>query len=240
MEDHRCELATAHGSFSPSRRHARRLGALPRLTCGAVMAGLVLTALAQPAPGAEPPLDQLMRDLLHPATAVRDAALRDVVRRGERAAIPGLIDILPFDLFLDSSAANALDRLTGAGFGHDWRRWVEWLAGREDVRPHRDYATWKGSLFQLIDPAFGEFLHAGVKHRVRLEEVQWGGVRKDGIPALTNPRHLPAAAATYLTADELVLGIAARGDARAYPLRIMDWHEMANDVVGGVPISIAY
>ena len=30
------------------------------------------------------------------------------------------------------------------------------------------------------------------------------------------------------------------GDARAYPLRILDWHEMANDVVGGVPVSIAY
>ena len=51
---------------------------------------------------------------------------------------------------------------------------------------------------------------------------------------------MPARAATYLTSDELVLGLVVRGEARAYPLRIMDWHEMANDVVGGVPISIAY
>jgi hypothetical protein len=135
---------------------------------------------------------------------------------------------------------SALGGLTGQAFGHDWRRWVEWLAEREDVRPHRDYTAWKASLLQRIDPTFGEFLYPGVKHRARLEEIQWGGVRKDGIPALTNPRHVPARAATYLTPDELVLGLVVRGEARAYPLRIMDWHEMANDVVGGVPISIAY
>jgi Protein of unknown function (DUF3179) len=227
--------------LSPLRsRRGPRPTALPRLAWRALVAGFALAALDPTASRAEPALDQLMRDLLHPDTVVREAALRDVVRRGERAAVPGLIDILRFDLFLDSSVANALDRLAGASFGHDWRLWVEWLAERDDVRPHRDYAAWKGALFALIDPAFSEFLHAGVKHRARLEEIQWGGVRKDGIPALTNPRHLPAGAATCLTADELVLGLAIRGDARAYPLRIMDWHEMANDVVGGVPLSIAY
>ena len=119
------------------------------------------------------------------------------------------------------------------------RSCFEWLAEREDVRPHPAYASFKGALFQRIDPAFGEFLYAGVKHRTRLEEIQWGGVRKDGIPALTNPRHVQAAAATYLGPDELVLGIVVRGEVRAYPLRIMDWHEMANDVVGGVPIPPA-
>jgi hypothetical protein len=205
-----------------------------------ILAGLALLTLSRPVSSAEPTLDELMGRLLDPAPAVRAQALGDVVRRGDRAAVPALIDLVRFDLFLDSSVATALDGLTGQSFGHDLTRWVEWLASREDVRPHRDYAAWKGALFQLIDPAFGEFLHAGVKHRARLEEIQWGGVRKDGIPALTNPRHVPAARATYLTPDELVLGIVVRGEARAYPLRIMDWHEMVNDVVGGVPISIAY
>jgi hypothetical protein len=189
---------------------------------------------------ADPALDRLMSQLIAREAAVREAALAEIVGRGTREAIPGLIDVLRFDIFPDSSVADALDRLSGESFGHDWPRWVEWLAEREDVRPHPGYAGWKATLFQHIDPAFGEFLHAGVKHRARLEEIQWGGVRKDGIPALTNPRHVPARAATYLTPDELVLGIVVRGEARAYPLRIMDWHEMANDVVGGVPISLAY
>jgi hypothetical protein len=213
---------------------------LRRLAPALLLAAAALTAIAPGAESAEPTVDALMTRLLRPDTFTREAALRDIVRRAERTAIPGLIDILYFDLFLDSTLAHALVGLTGQAFGHDWRRWVEWLAEREDVRPHRDYAAWKAALFQRIDPAFGEFLYPGVKHRARLEEIQWGGVRKDGIPALTNPRHVPARAATYLTPDELVLGLVVRGEARAYPLRIMDWHEMANAVVGGVPISIAY
>jgi hypothetical protein len=72
-----------------------------------------------------------------------------------------------------------------------------------------------------------------VKHEIRLEEITWGGVIKDGIPALTNPRLISASAASYLRADDLVFGIAINGDVRAYPLRIMDWHEMFNEVIGG-------
>jgi hypothetical protein len=217
-----------------------RVALLRRIGVALPLASVVLASLAFPARSAEPALDQLMSDLVHPDTVVRDTALREVVRRGDRTAIPALIDLVYFDIFLDSSGTDALERLSGQSFGHDWRRWVEWLAERDDLRPHGGYAAWKTALFERIDPAFGEFLYAGVKHRARLEEIQWGGVRKDGIPALTNPRHVPARTATYLSPDELVLGLVVRGEARAYPLRIMDWHEMANDVVGGVPISIAY
>ena len=215
-------------------------GRISWLALALLLAGASLSPGVSIAVGAEPTVDELMTRLLHPDTVTREAALREIVRRGERTAVPGLIDVLHFDVFQDSTLANALGTLTGQAFGHDWRRWVEWLAEREDVRPHGDYAAWKAGLLQRIDPAFGEFLYPGVKHRARLEEIQWGGVRKDGIPALTNPRHVPARAATYLTPDELVLGLVVRAEARAYPLRIMDWHEMANDVVGGVPISIAY
>ena len=67
-----------------------------------------------------------------------------------------------------------------------------------------------------------------------------GGVLVDGIPPLDNPKRLLAEAATYLEPTDLVFGISINGDARAYPLRIMDWHEMANEVIGGVPVSLAY
>ena len=92
----------------------------------------------------------------------------------------------------------------------------------------------------LIDPNFRLFLQPGVAHEIRLEEITWGGVVKDGIPALINPTHITPAEATYITDDELVFGVAINGDVRAYPLRVMDWHEMFNDVVGGVPLALAY
>jgi hypothetical protein len=92
----------------------------------------------------------------------------------------------------------------------------------------------------VIDPDFHLFLQPGVAHDIRLEEIVWGGVRKDGIPALVNPKLVPPVEAAYLTDDELVFGVEINGDARAYPLRILDWHEMFNDVVGGVPVALAY
>jgi hypothetical protein len=76
--------------------------------------------------------------------------------------------------------------------------------------------------------------------RIRLEEIEWGGVAVDGIPSLDNPKMLEASQAEYLGDDNLVFGVSINGDARAYPLRIMGWHEMFNDVIGGVPVALAY
>jgi hypothetical protein len=95
-------------------------------------------------------------------------------------------------------------------------------------------------LLSRIDPQFAGFLQDDHPLRIRVEEIQWGGVLVDGIPALSNPNMIPADQADYLDPSEPVFGIALNSDARAYPLRIMDWHEMANDVVGGVPVSLAY
>lgn len=74
---------------------------------------------------------------------------------------------------------------------------------------------------------------------ISIEEIVWGGVVKDGMPALVNPPHIAAAEAKYLGDDELVLGASINGDTRAYPLRIVHWHKMFNDVVGGVPVALA-
>jgi len=67
-----------------------------------------------------------------------------------------------------------------------------------------------------------------------------GRVIIDGIPALDNPAMTAASTANYLNPDDPVFGVEINGDARAYPLRIANWHEMVNDVVGGVPVSLAY
>jgi hypothetical protein len=74
----------------------------------------------------------------------------------------------------------------------------------------------------------------------RVEEIVWGGVLVDGIPALDNPTMIEPAEATYLEPQERVFGVSLNGDTRAYPARFLDWHEMFNDVVGGEPVSLAY
>ena len=57
---------------------------------------------------------------------------------------------------------------------------------------------------------------------------------------MIDPPLLWVSEAGFLSDQELVFGVEINGDARAYPLRILDWHEMFNDVIGGVPVALAY
>jgi hypothetical protein len=59
----------------------------------------------------------------------------------------------------------------------------------------------------------------------------------DDIPAIYRPRFTQE---DYLEPDEEVIGLALGGEARAYPIRIMNWHEVVNDVVGGEPVAVTY
>lgn len=62
----------------------------------------------------------------------------------------------------------------------------------------------------------------------------------DRIPAIDNPLFVPIAAENELADREPVIGVVIEGEARAYPLRIMMWHEIVNDVVGGLPVAVTY
>ena len=134
---------------------------------------------------------------------------------------------------------DALEALSGQAFSGDRAAWVEWY-GATDLEPPTGFTSWKGRLITDIDEGFADLLRDDLPSRLRVEEIVWGGVGIDGIPPLDQPATLPAAEATWLQPDEPVFGIALNGEARAYPLRIMDCHEMANDGVGGVPLSLAY
>ncbi|MFQ5696978.1 MAG: DUF3179 domain-containing protein [Myxococcota bacterium] len=74
---------------------------------------------------------------------------------------------------------------------------------------------------------------------VPVDEILRGGPPRDGIPALDHPETLPADQAPWHP-EELVLGVEVSGDARAYPIAILNWHELVNDTVGGEPILISY
>ncbi len=185
-------------------------------------------------------LDALVNNLTHSGQHIRTQALKAIEELGNPAAIPALIELLRFDRLFGTEAVPALERLAGEKVGEDWPAWVEWLQKHDEIRPNPGFLAWKSNLFSSLDPAFEKFLYPGVPHRIRIEEIVWGGVRKDGIPALTNPKHVKPETVTYLTPKELVFGVSINGDHRAYPHRIMDWHEMFNDVVGGKPVTLSY
>ena len=149
--------------------------------------------------------------------------------------------ILALRLPLDGPApiVAALERLTGAKAGREWGDWMLWQEANPQLGVAPGFARLQARVFMLIDPNFKVFLDGTKPHDIRLEEIAWGGVLKDGIPALTNPRLITPAQAGYLGAADLVFGVEIAGDARAYPLRILDWHEMFNEVIGGVPVSLA-
>jgi len=72
------------------------------------------------------------------------------------------------------------------------------------------------------------------------EEIKSGGPGKDGIPALMNPVFVDADDATFLSDRDRVLGISLNGVTRAYPIRILNYHEIVNDVLNGAPVVVSY
>lgn len=197
----------------------------------------------------EPIGDEEAAELMNTITNGTPPELLDALERieasGDERFIPVLIDAYrgwQLRLLRVASAVpiiNTLEALSGQSFGQDWPAWVEWY-GLTDLTPPPGFTTWKGQMLGSIDSGFAEFLDDSHPSNLRPEEIQWGGVLVDGIPALDNPNMLQADKATYMNPEDAVFGLYINEEARAYPLRILDWHEMANDVVGGVPVSLAY
>ncbi|KKJ76091.1 hypothetical protein WH95_15145 [Kiloniella litopenaei] len=168
----------------------------------------------------------------------RDRNLAIFEQRGKTDVVPALIQALRFQP--DSARLRStLVSLTGQP-DQSWGDWMLWQEEHPEVKPFDGFDIFKARVAQLIDPNFADFLFPGVRHSIRLEEIAWGGVQKDGIPSLDRPGMIPARKADYMHDDDLVFGVSINGDTRAYPLRIMNWHEMFNDVIGGVPVALAY
>lgn len=75
---------------------------------------------------------------------------------------------------------------------------------------------------------------------VPIDDIISGGPPPDGIPSIDEPRFLPAEDVDFLGENEPVLAVDINGDARAYPVQILMWHEIVNDTVGGVPVAVTY
>lgn len=71
-------------------------------------------------------------------------------------------------------------------------------------------------------------------------KIRQGGPPRDGIPAIDNPGFNEADQTDWLEPTSRVLGLAINGEARAYPVAILNWHEIVNDVVAGQPVVVTF
>ena len=103
------------------------------------------------------------------------------------------------------------------------------------------YLQFKQDLFAGSLEDISLFLDPDADRTIDAREVMWGGVNIDGIPPLEHPAQVFADdAANWINDSDVVVGVEINGDARAYPIRIIAWHEMVNDTIGGIPVSLAY
>lgn len=179
-------------------------------------------------------------------------AVADAVAANDVSQAPVIVEVLRFwgGGAINEAYRAALEHFTGQDFWPDAQSWdarpwyaaMEWLGPRRaEFAPPSDYPQWKANLLAIIDPRMAAFLTSVPgSERIDLTEIAWGGVRTDGIPDLRSPPTLAASDAGYLDPRDRVFGVSINGEHRAYPLRIMNPHEMANDVLGGEPIALAY
>jgi hypothetical protein len=174
--------------------------------------------------------------------AVNVSAVRSAGDLGYPGLVPPLVEVSRFAFTEQGTVAiaEALRKLTGEDLGSDFEPWYSWLGRRPQHPVLPDYARWKGLMLARVDNRFTEFFYRGVPARVPLSGAVWGGVSVDGIPPLNDPLFVGATEADYLLDDDVVLGVELNGDVRAYPHRILAWHEMSNDVVGGRPVTLVY
>ncbi len=98
-----------------------------------------------------------------------------------------------------------------------------------DSSPRQDVPS---ALADRFDPRFEPLVDpAGIKT---------GGPPPEGIPTIDQSCYVPAAQVDYLSDSAPLMAVEINGDARAYPLGILTRHELVNDVVGGVPVTVSY
>ncbi len=210
---------------------------------------LLLTALASPAAATQArpasahpsvPLAaffQLVGD--DRSSAQRAEAL--IAKRWRNGYAVMLVELAGFapDARTQQTVLRLLERGTGQRHGRNLDAWYEWI-WQTVGESHPEYAEFKATLYGAIDSRFTEYFDQRPATAIRLDEIRWGGVVRDGIPPLDHPKMMRAREAAYLADDNIVFGIERNGDARAYPKRILAWHEMVRDRIGGEELNGVY
>lgn len=226
------------------RRSGTTMQSIVRAVLGCALAVMMVPVSLS---GGELPAEEawsLIERLQSEDPRVRLMARERLIEADDTSIAPALVELLFFSRSARADAEVILRTLFDTDVerkrGSSYQGWFELIGSREDIVPKEGYVAFKAREYGRIDPAFARFLDPKHPRTIRPEEIIFGGVGKDGIPALIDPPVIPASTADYLRDDEIVFGVEIDGEARAYPQRVMVSHEMANDVVGGKRVSLAY
>ena len=91
-----------------------------------------------------------------------------------------------------------------------------------------------------VPSALSDPNNPGFQKLVEPASIRSGGPTPDGIPSIDNPRFADVSEVEELNEAEPVVAVSISGEARAYPIRILTRHELVNDTLGGVPVTISY
>ena len=188
---------------------------------------------------ADPVYERLQRLMSGKPRARKKAAA--ALAGSEPAALIPLVDAY---FFLSAEtrpdALQLLESLSGEQLGSRYRDWFTYVGSRTDLEAPAGYVGWKGRVFSRIDPVYRRILGPDATVRLRLREVQWGGVPLDGIPAIDDPQAVSADAVRFMRDTDTVFGVRIGGEHRAYPVKVLGWHELLNDTVGGEPVTLSF
>lgn len=99
---------------------------------------------------------------------------------------------------------------------------------------------YRGLLFLMV-MMFGLLTGFNIDNAIVPEnDILSGGPPKDGIPALLEPKFIPAQNVDYLNPDDQVIGVVIGNQARAYPIKILNWHEAVNDTLNHRPLVVTF
>lgn len=210
-----------------------------RLWCVALLFAAIVPVATPAVPDSAVP--DMFTGLLTRDRGSPDVLLKRIDENWHPGMVPMALETLRFLRFRSAieGLREILERRTGQSFGYDTDAWWRWLWSSPEQR-HSAYADFKSELYQHVDPVFEGYFSSERVNTVRLDEIRWGGVRQDGIPPLRYPDMIPGADADYLADSDVVFGLKYGEDARAYPKRILAWHEMFVDRINGVEYAGVY
>lgn len=122
----------------------------------------------------------------------------------------------------------------------DYYSGLQWMWSGDPVFDEF-YSDNKAEIYKHTDPLFQSFfLGQQETAEISMDEIVWGGVKHNSIPPLRRPKMIDATNADYLDGDNIVFGIVINGEAKAYPKRILAWHEFFVDKIGERNIAGVY